>query len=59
MKFIAFNHYGYAHNLGDCGDYFAAVEIADDAMGVDNWQFILSTSELEYIVKAAKETTNA
>jgi hypothetical protein len=53
MTFIAFNHYGYAHNLGDCGDYFSAVKIADDALGDDNWQFILSASELEYIVKAA------
>lgn len=59
MTFIAFNHCGYAHNLGNCSDYFVAVEIADDALGCDNWQFILSASELEYIVKAAKEKSNA
>jgi len=58
MTYIAFNHCGYAHNLGDCGDYDVAVEIADDALGVDNWQFILSMAEMDYIVKAAKETSD-
>ena len=55
MIYIAFNHAGHAYNLGDCGDYDVAVEIADDAMGVDNWQFILELNELKYIVKAADE----
>jgi hypothetical protein len=54
MIFIAFNHDGYAHNLGDCGDYEIAVEVADDALGVDNWQFILTTNELKYILKTAE-----
>jgi hypothetical protein len=54
MIYIAFNHAGQAHNLGDCGDYDAAVEIANDTLGI-HWQFILKLNELKCIVKAADE----
>lgn len=56
---IAFSSHGSAHNLGDCGDYFAAVEIADDALGKDNWTFIMSTAELTYILQTIEGTTDA
>ena len=54
MTFIAFAYQGEAYNLGDCGDYEIATEIADDALGIDNWQFIMSTDEIKYILKTAE-----
>ena len=61
MKWIAFDYSGQAYALGDCGDYDAAVEVADDCLtpadgkiGGTQWAFILSTSELQEILRAAQ-----
>lgn len=61
MEWLAFDYGGKAYALGDCGDYDAAVEVADDCLtpedgkiGGSQWAFILSVQELKEILRAAE-----
>ena len=55
MKWIAFDYGGEAYSLGDCDDYDAAEEIANERLTSDTlgagWMFILSVADLQEILE--------
>lgn len=51
-QWIAFDIFGRAYPLGDCGDYEAALEVADDTLS-DNYIFVKSIAQILDICEAA------
>lgn len=56
-QWIAFDIFGRAYPLGDCGDYEAALEIADDALD-DNYIFVKSVAQILDICESAMGKTD-
>ena len=54
MQWYAFNRGGYCCPLGDCGDYEAAEEVADDLMP-NQWVFLYNSKDILELAEADNE----
>ena len=55
MKWYAFDYGGDCCPLGDCGDYDAAEEVADDVMP-NRWLFLYTAEDILLLAKQVEKT---